>query len=106
MTYTGGIYSGEAGCGSGINHAVLVVGYGTDPATKTPFWLIKNSWGPGWGEGGYIRVRRGANTCGLVTYSPHSQQLLVHQPQIQIQHQSPTQPLPHQQVAAHLLTLS
>ena len=37
----------------GIDHAVLMTGYGVD--NGTPFWNIKNSWGPGWGEGGFYR---------------------------------------------------
>ena len=41
----------------GINHAVQLVGYGTDPELGS-FWLARNSWGSGWGEGGYIRLRR------------------------------------------------
>jgi cathepsin C len=47
------------------NHAVLVVGYGTDPDTKTPYWTVKNSWGTGWGEQGYFRIRRGTDECGI-----------------------------------------
>jgi cathepsin L len=47
------------------NHAVLLVGYGTDAATGKNFWLIKNTWGPKWGEKGYFRVEQtpGWNAC-------------------------------------------
>ena len=41
------------------NHSVLAVGWGT--LNGVDHWLIKNSWGTGWGDGGYIRVKRG--TC-------------------------------------------
>jgi C1A family cysteine protease len=69
-TYRSGIFQ-SSGCGRNINHAVVVVGYGTDAATRTPFWLIRNSWGSSdWGEAGYMRMRRGVNTCGLVNFSP------------------------------------
>jgi KDEL-tailed cysteine endopeptidase len=38
-----------------INHAVLAVGY--DIFNSTPYYIIKNSWGRGWGEKGYVRIR-------------------------------------------------
>jgi len=38
------------------NHAVTLVGYGTDPTTKLDYWTIRNSWGQSWGEAGHIRV--------------------------------------------------
>jgi C1A family cysteine protease len=52
----------------GINHLVVVVGYGTDPTTKDDYWVIMNSWGTGWGESGYIRAKRGKNMFLINTY--------------------------------------
>ena len=41
-----------------INHAVVLEGYGTDAETGQDYWLVRNSWGPLWGEDGYIRLKR------------------------------------------------
>ncbi len=48
-----------------INHAIIVVGYGTDAASGKKYWLVRNSWGTGWGAGGYIKLFRGNNQCGI-----------------------------------------
>eukprot|EP01062_Namystynia_karyoxenos_P021880 TRINITY_DN1834_c0_g1_i4.p1 TRINITY_DN1834_c0_g1~~TRINITY_DN1834_c0_g1_i4.p1 ORF type:complete len:779 (+),score=183.03 TRINITY_DN1834_c0_g1_i4:80-2416(+) len=61
--YTGGIMSGC--CNTDCDHAVLIVGYGEEKGTK--YWLIKNSWNENWGEGGYLRLERGTNQCGITT---------------------------------------
>ncbi|XBI68347.1 hypothetical protein VPH35_047558 [Triticum aestivum] len=64
-------------CKSNISHQVLVVGYGTEERysdgrliKSTNYWLIKNSWGSGWGDGGYIRLERGyekeGGKCGIL----------------------------------------
>jgi len=55
--YSGGTFSGP--CGTSINHAILAVGY------TSSYWIVKNSWGTGWGSGGYIFMARGKNLCGI-----------------------------------------
>ena len=54
MMYEEGVYS--SACGSTIDHAVGLVGYGSDNGED--YWLVRNSWGSGWGEKGYIRIKR------------------------------------------------
>ena len=62
--YSGGIID-DARCGSNLDHAVLIIGYGTDPASHVDYWIVKNSWSSRWGQGGYALMRRGKNMCGL-----------------------------------------
>jgi C1A family cysteine protease len=65
--YKTGVLTDDS-CGSRgqIDHGVLAAGYGTDPETNEPYWLVKNSWGETWGENGYIRMSRNSkNEWGM-----------------------------------------
>ena len=66
--YESGIFSKE-GCSTIesllFNHAVNIVGYDK----KEKYWIIRNSWGPEWGEDGYIRIEMGQNTCNMESYA-------------------------------------
>jgi C1A family cysteine protease len=67
MRYQSGVFDGT--CGIQMNHAVNVVGYGTDAASGNGYWLMRNSWGSNWGESGYFRLirdgRAGSGICGM-----------------------------------------
>jgi C1A family cysteine protease len=57
-SYKNGVYEHVMGDEVGL-HAVCIVGY-DDP---TGCWIVKNSWGPDWGEQGFFRIAYGQ--CGL-----------------------------------------
>lgn len=64
--YGGGILipKGFRKCSSNPNkmdHGVAVVGYDSN----AKYWIVRNSWGPGWGEKGYMRLGMGGNYCGV-----------------------------------------
>jgi len=63
--YEIGVYDGCNQTNPDLDHAVQLVGLGTDPQ-QGDYWLIRNSWTPLWGENGYIRIRRTATRrCGV-----------------------------------------
>ncbi|KAH3762379.1 papain family cysteine protease [Pelomyxa schiedti] len=61
--YRSGIWDPAVCPKDSLDHAVLLVGYGTE--NGTPYWRIKNSWGSRWGEDGYFRMVRGEGKCGV-----------------------------------------
>ena len=66
--YKSGVYKPTDCVGKPINHAMQAVGFGVDKATALPYAIIRNTWGVGWGEQGYIRVFLDpaiGGTCGL-----------------------------------------
>ena len=65
--YSSGVYA-PAGCSSSsLDHGVAVVGYDT-MMVGGDYWIVKNSWGTGWGEDGYIYMARNDNNkCGIAT---------------------------------------
>jgi len=46
-----------------LDHCVQLVGYQTN--AKTPYWIVRNSWGTDWGINGYIWLEMWEDTCGL-----------------------------------------
>lgn len=65
QSYKSGVLTGK--CGQRLDHGVLAVGYGVDAATGLAYWKVKNSWGPTWGEDGYIRILKdSSDLCGVL----------------------------------------
>ena len=60
--YAGGIFDGQ--CSVELDHAISLVGF------SSLYWILRNSWGTGWGEDGFMRMRRSVSQrCGLLTAS-------------------------------------
>ncbi|XP_073988329.1 tubulointerstitial nephritis antigen-like isoform X2 [Rhodnius prolixus] len=51
-------------------HSVRIVGWGQEiiNGNMIKYWIVSNSWGEFWGEGGYFRIRRGTNSCNIETF--------------------------------------
>lgn len=56
--YTGGVFN--EGADGQVNHAIILIGW--DDSKQA--WLLKNSWGTGWGLNGYMWIRYSANQVG------------------------------------------
>ena len=71
-SYESGIFSGCSYANNiSLDHAVNVVGYGTESGND--YWIVRNSWAPSWGENGYIRLAKPAvPQCGWNTGAAYS----------------------------------
>jgi len=61
-SYKSGVYHHVSGSALG-GHAVKLMGWGVE--NGTPYWLVANSWNMDWGFGGYFKIKRGNNECGI-----------------------------------------
>ncbi len=72
VAYRGGVFSTSDDCGGGVNHMVVLVGWDDSLGV----WHLRNSWGTGWGEAGYMRIVWGTSNVGAsaayVVYNPAS----------------------------------
>ncbi len=62
LYYKSGVYRHVSGTIEG-GHDVVIVGYDDEEQC----WIVKNSWGPDWGDNGYFRVAMGTNECMVET---------------------------------------
>lgn len=71
LYYSKGIYYDPNCNKDDINHAVLAVGYGVSAKGKK-YWIVKNSWGEGWGRDGYVLMARNrGNACGIASLASY-----------------------------------
>jgi len=64
QAYRSGIFNANETCSGTVNHAVALVGWNDDQGADNGYWILKNSWGTGWGESGYMRIRYGVSKVG------------------------------------------
>jgi len=65
--YTGGVLTS---CTNNIDDCVQLVGYAKYGQSGS-YWIVRQSWGPDWGENGFIWIAIGSNLCGIADYGTY-----------------------------------
>ncbi|NLG28350.1 MAG: tandem-95 repeat protein [Chloroflexi bacterium] len=60
QSYTGGVFNPSFSFCFSINHGITLVGWDDSVGA----WILRNSWGPDWGENGYMRIAYGKSYVG------------------------------------------
>lgn len=62
--YSDGVLNSSK-CGTDLNHGVTAIGYGEDYSGE--YFIVRNSWGTGWGLKGYVNIaiEDGPGICGI-----------------------------------------
>jgi C1A family cysteine protease len=63
QAYTGGIFDNDECPSCNVNHGIVLVGW-DDNQGANGVWILRNSWGTGWGEDGYMRIEYGTSSVG------------------------------------------
>lgn len=63
--YKSGIYDDPSCSSKFLDHGIGCIGYGSENGIK--YWIVRNSWGPLWGENGYGKMIWKDNQCGIAS---------------------------------------
>ena len=79
FSYTGGCYNRQY---FGTNHAVLIIGWDDTMCDGQGAWIVKNSWGPGWGVNGFFYIQYGCCQIGSYVYQIN---YIFHRPRVSLE---------------------
>jgi len=63
-SYNGGVITAAA-CGTNVDHCIQLTGFYTDNNGNVNSWNLRNQWGAGWGESGFVQFEYGDNCCNI-----------------------------------------